>query len=274
MNKCRKAICKPDKPWCTGTMLAIASLILMGIRGQSAPALQADNPIIHGYRVVNTYPHDSEAYTQGLLYRDGYLFESTGLRGRSELRKVRLESGEVIQRHVVDAKYFAEGLTDWEETLIQLTWQSNTGFVYGLSSFKLRRTFEFSGEGWGLTQDRERLIMSDGTSTLRFLDPVNLREIGRVAVKDGSQSVENLNELEFVQNEIYANVWHSDRIARIDPRSGQVVGWIDLTGLLANSDRKDPEAVLNGIAYDAGKNRLFVTGKLWPKLFEIRVERR
>ena len=254
-------------------MLAVAVPLLVHIRNQSEPAAQTASTPVWGYSVVNVYPHDPGAYTQGLLYRDGFLFESTGLSGRSTLRKVRLESGEVIQRYAVDAKYFAEGLTDWGTQLIQLTWLSHTGFVYDLSTFNMRSMFTFSGEGWGLTHDRERLIMSDGSSSLRFLDPATFKEIGRLPVKDRGEPVSNLNELEFVRDEVFANVWHTDRIARIEPRSGRVIGWVNLSGLLSSSERPDPEAVLNGIAYDAAGDRLFVTGKLWPKLFEIRLER-
>ncbi|NOT28551.1 MAG: glutaminyl-peptide cyclotransferase [Acidobacteria bacterium] len=206
-----------------------------------------ENPAFFGYRVVNSYPHDSGAYTQGLVYRDGFLYESTGLNSRSSLRKVRLETGEVLQKQRVDSKYFAEGLAD--------------------------STFRYAGEGWGLTHDRRRLILSDGTSTLRFIDPSTFREQGRIAVRDGSRPVEQLNELEYVRDEIFANVWHTDRIARISPASGRVTGWIDLTGLLPKTYQLDSEAVLNGIAYDAERDRLFVTGKLWPRLFEIALER-
>ena len=237
------------------------------------PAAQS-RTALYGYRIVNTYPHDPRAYTQGLIYRDGFLFESTGLNGHSSLRKVKLETGEVIQQESLDQGYFAEGLTDWNGRLVQLTWQSNTGFVYDLASFRLLSTFRYSGQGWGLTHDRKRLIMSDGSEYLRFLNPESLQETGRIAVRDGSVPVTNLNELEYVQDEIYANVWHTDRIARIAPQSGQVVGWINLQGLLPTVYQLDPEAVLNGIAYDAVQRRLFVTGKLWPKLFEIRLEQR
>jgi glutamine cyclotransferase len=237
--------------------------------GQGPP-----NPPVFGYRVVNTYPHDPRAYTQGLVYYDGFLFESTGRKGRSTLRKVRLETGEVIQQHPLDGKYFAEGLTVWGNSLIQLTWRSGIGFVCDLRTFRTERQFSYAGEGWGLTHDRENLIMSDGSSTLRFLDPVRLREIRCLAVEDRGTPVENLNELQFVHNEVFANVWHTDRIARIDPQSGHVIGWIDLSGLLPASDRTSTEAVLNGIAYDTAGDRLFVTGKLWPKLFEIQLERR
>jgi len=224
------------------------------------------------YRVVNVFPHDSEAYTQGLIYRDGFLFESTGLKGRSTLRKVRLETGEVVQQVHLDPAYFAEGLTDWHEQLVQLTWTSHAGFLYDLSTFTLKRTFQYAGEGWGLTHDAENLILSDGSETLRFLDPATFREVRRVSVQENGQPVTQLNELEIVRGEVFANVWHSDRIAMIDPRSGSVSGWIELRGLLSAPYRMDSEAVLNGIAFDQTHDRLFVTGKLWPKLFEIRLE--
>ena len=233
-------------------------------------AAQAATPV-DTYRVVNSYPHDSAAYTQGLVYRDGFLYESTGLRGSSSLRKVRLETGEVVQQRRVDQAHFAEGLADWKDQLVQLTWQSNVAFVYDRASFAPRRTFSFSGEGWGLTHDEQRFILSDGTEQLRFLDPETFREIGRVAVADGRTPVRDLNELEYIRGEVYANVWHTDRIARISPQTGRVTRWIDLRGLLPAGYRLDPQAVLNGIAYDAAGDRLFVTGKLWPRLFEIRI---
>lgn len=228
---------------------------------------------VYGYRVVNSYPHDSGAFTQGLIYRDGFLYESTGLNGRSTLRKVRLETGQVVQEHKVDTKYFAEGLTDWENRLIQLTWQTNVGFVYDLATFKSLSTFSYRGEGWGLTQDGKRLILSDGSSRLRFLDPRTFREIGSLTVRDDRGEVERLNELEFVKGEIFANIWQSDRVVRIDPATGRVVGSVDLSGLLSAAMRAGTD-VLNGIAYDAVQDRLFITGKLWPRLFEIKLERR
>lgn len=227
---------------------------------------------MYGYEVVNSYPHDREAFTQGLIFRDGFLFESTGLNGRSTVRKVRLESGEVLQRRTVDQQYFAEGLTDWGDRLLQLTWQSNIGLVYDLASFTLTSTFAYRGEGWGITHDSRRLIMSDGTPSLRFLDPVTFRETGRITVRDGAASVDELNELEFVKDRIFANVWQTDRIAMIDPESGAVTGWLDLKGLLTGRDASGAN-VLNGIAYDSVRDRLFVTGKLWPRLFEIRLRR-
>jgi glutamine cyclotransferase len=226
---------------------------------------------IDTYRVVNSYPHDPAAYTQGLIYRAGFLFESTGLNGRSSLRKVRLETGEVVQQRAVDAAYFAEGLADWKEQLVQLTWQSHVAFVYDRVSFAPRRTFDYSGQGWGLTRDEKRFILSDGSDQLRFFDPETFRETGRVTVTDGQTRIRDLNELEYIRGEVYANVWHTDRIARISPETGRVVRWIDLQGLMSSGYRLESEAVLNGIAHDAERNRLFVTGKLWPKLFEIEI---
>ncbi|HUA91364.1 MAG TPA: glutaminyl-peptide cyclotransferase [Terracidiphilus sp.] len=223
------------------------------------------------YKIVQSFPHDSNAYTQGLLFLDGHLYESTGLNGRSSLRMVGLDTGRVLQTVPVPSQYFAEGLACWGSTLIQLTWQSHIAFVYDRFSFRLLRTMHYGGEGWGLTQDGKNLILSDGTATLRFLDPATFREVRRVVVKYNGTPITQLNELEYVRGEIYANVWHSDRIARIAPASGEVLGWIDLAGILPASQRSDPEAVLNGIAYDAEHNRLFVTGKLWPRLFEIKV---
>jgi glutamine cyclotransferase len=223
------------------------------------------------YRIVHTYPHDPKAFTQGLVFVDGYLYESTGLNGQSSLRMVDLATGRVLQEQPVDSKYFAEGLTNWGSTLVQLTWETHLGLVYDRFSFRQLQTFFYPGEGWGLTQDGKSLILSDGTATLRFLDPKTFQPIRRITVKDHGKAIPQLNELEYVHGEIYANVWHSDRIARIAPLSGKVLGWIDLTGLLAAKEHSTAEAVLNGIAYDAAHDRLFVTGKLWPKLFEIKI---
>jgi glutamine cyclotransferase len=221
------------------------------------------------YRILHTYPHDPHAFTQGLVLAGGRLYESTGRNGHSSLRMVDLETGRLLQDQPVDAKYFAEGLTDWGSTLVQLTWETHVGFVYDRFSFRQLRTFSYSGEGWGLTHDRTSLILSDGTPILRFLDPATFKQVRRVTVKDRGKPVTDLNELEYLDGQIYANIWHSDRIARISPKTGKVLGWIDLSGLLPASERSEPEAVLNGIAWDAEHRRLFVTGKLWPKLFEI-----
>ena len=228
-------------------------------------------PAEYTFKIVRTFPHDSSAFTQGLAYQDGFLYESTGLRGRSSLRKVRLETGEVLQRIDLAPQFFGEGITVLKNQVIQLTWQSQTGFVYRLSDFQLLRQFTYSGEGWGLATDGYEIFMSDGTPEIRVLDPATLAEKRRFVVHDGTTRVKALNELEFVDGEIFANVWQTDRIARISPQSGEVVGWIDLQGLLSPIYKLESGAVLNGIAYDPVRKRLFVTGKLWPKIFEIQL---
>jgi len=223
------------------------------------------------WRVVRTYPHDPHAFTQGLVFADGHLYESTGLNGESTLRMVNLTTGRTEQQLAVPGQYFAEGLATWGNTLVQLTWQSHVAFVYDRFSFRRLRTMSYPWEGWGLTSDGKSLILSDGSATLHFLDPATMHQLRYVTVKDHGRPVQDLNELEYVKGIVYANVWHSDRIARIAPGSGRVLGWIDLSGLLPDAEKSSPEAVLNGIAYDAAHDRLFVTGKLWPRLFEIQV---
>ena len=250
----------------------LAALVGIGCGLVSAGAQGRASAPVYGYEVVNVYPHDREAFTQGLLFRDGVLYESTGLNGRSSLRKVQLETGKVLQQVPVESRYFAEGLTDWGSRFIQLTWNTNVGFVYDLASFKRLQTFSYAGEGWGLARDDRQLIMSDGTATLRFLDPQTFAVTRRVQVADGGVPVRDLNELEFIDGQVYANVWLTDRIAIIAPDTGRVAGWINLAGLMARS-AVSGDAVLNGIAWDAQRKRLFVTGKLWPSLFEIRVRR-
>jgi glutamine cyclotransferase len=225
----------------------------------------------YSYVVIREYPHDPAAFTQGLVYKDGFLYEGTGLNGQSTIRKAILETGQVVQRAEIGSEYFGEGIVIWKTSLIQLTWTTNIGFVYDLATFSRKRTFGYRGEGWGITHDGQRLIMSDGTSNLRYLNPETLQETGKIAVRDGTRAVTSLNELEFVKGEIFANIWQTDRIARIQPSTGKVVGWIHLGGLLKPADRRRPVDVLNGIAYDATNDRLFVTGKLWPKIFEIRI---
>ena len=224
----------------------------------------------YGYTVVRSFPHDREAFTQGLIYKNGFFYEGTGLFGRSGIRKVKVESGEVVQAKPLGAQYFGEGITDWNGSLVQITWQSEIGFVYDIDTFEQKKTFTYKGEGWGITHDGTRLIMSDGTAYIRFLDPVTFKESGRVLVKDNGVAISKLNELEFVKGEIVANVWMTKRLVRISPKTGEVLGWIDLTGLLDPRDEIGTD-VLNGIAYDAKGDRLFVTGKLWPKLFEIKL---
>ncbi|TAK14769.1 MAG: hypothetical protein EPO35_09070 [Acidobacteria bacterium] len=263
--------------WMTVIALLMAPFTLSARFDTTAPRARRapwsrTAPAKYGYRIVHTYPHDRTSYTQGLIFRDGFLYESAGDYDKSNVRKVELTTGKpVTQQKLADPRMFAEGLTDWQGSLVQLTWQHGQGFVYDLKTLSFQKSFRYSGEGWGLTHDNKRLILSDGVaaSGLRFFDPTTFLETGRVVVRDQGVPVDRLNELEFVNGEVFANVWHTDRIARIDPATGTVTGWIDLRGLLKFDDVTDPEAVLNGIAYDAATKRLFVTGKRWPKLFEI-----
>lgn len=226
----------------------------------------------YGFEVVNVWPHDRDAFTQGLIFHDGKLLESTGQEGRSSLRSVELETGKVLKKVDVPSPYFAEGITLLRGKIYQLTWQHQQGFIYDQWTLEKIGTFNYQGEGWGLTNDGESLIESDGSNQIRFIDPNDFHVRRTIAVLDRRTPVREINELEFVRGEIYANIWHDDRIARIDPKTGRVNGWINLKGLLLGSEIRDEEAVLNGIAYDETNDRLFVTGKLWPKLFEIRLK--
>jgi glutamine cyclotransferase len=248
-----------------GTVLVFSCLNLQGC---SSPG-NSDVIPIYSYNIVNTYPHDPDAFTQGLVFEDGVLYEGTGRYEQSSLRRVELETGDILQIRELSDQFFGEGIAIYGDELIQLTWQSHIGFVYDKNSFELLQEFNYPTEGWGITYDGTRLIMSDGTSTLHFLDPQTFEEIGHVEVFDNDGPVARLNELEYVQGEIYANVWQTDRVARIASETGRVSGWIDLGGLLSAEDLSEPVDVLNGIAYDAHSDRLFVTGKLWPKLFQI-----
>lgn len=227
----------------------------------------------YSYKIKNSWPHDRRAYTQGLIFLDGILWESTGQYGSSSLRKVELKTGKVIKQIAVPPRYFAEGMTVFHNKVFQLTWQEQKGFIYDPATFQQQGEFAYQGEGWGLTHDGQSLIMSDGTNQIRFLDPSTLQTTRTISVFDGGEPVEKLNELEYIDGEIYANIWQTDRIVRIEPKSGKILGWIDLTGLLNTKDRSGEEDVLNGIAYDAAGKRLFVTGKMWPKLFEIEIVR-
>jgi glutaminyl-peptide cyclotransferase len=222
-------------------------------------------------KLVRAYPHDPHAFTQGLEYYRGYLYESTGIAGQSTLRKVALQTGEVLQRISLPSQYFGEGLTIFQGKIYQLTWLSKKGFVYDLRSFRRVGEFPYDTEGWGLTHDDRSLIMSDGTNKIRYIDPVSFAVTRTIELYAEGQGVVNLNELEYVKGEIFANIWHSPRIARIDARSGQLLAWIDLISIASKEPHSD-EAVLNGIAYDQAGDRLFVTGKNWSKLFEIKVE--
>lgn len=231
-----------------------------------APSAPPITPPRYSFRIVNTYPHDPGAFTQGLVFEGGDLYEGTGLRGKSTLREVDLITGEVIQSLALDPKLFGEGITFFNGSIYQLTLTSGIGFIYDPDSFSKQGEFSYTPEGWGLTHDGRQLIMSDGTAELRFLDPETVEEIGHITVTDRGQPIQWLNELEYVEGEIYANIWQSDEIVRIAPDTGEILGRIDLSGLLGD----EPEAgILNGIAYDSKSGRLFVTGKNWPKLFEI-----
>ena len=249
----------------------IKTLFLLSLL-PAAGALAAPAIPTYDFKVVRSYPHDPQAFTQGLLYRDGFLYESTGLNGKSSIRKVNLETGKVLQSKDIPPQYFGEGLTAWKDTLVSITWQTQTGFVFDLATFDLRNQFAYPGEGWGLAQNGKELVLSDGSATLRFLDPKTFLEVRRVKVTADGIAVNQINELEVVGDEIFANIWHTNTIARIDQNTGKIVGWIDL-GKLYPDAGKGPtgENVLNGIAWDADKKRLFVTGKLWPKLYEIKL---
>lgn len=247
------------------TILSLIFALPVAARTKPRPTPQ------YTYRVVHVYPHDPQAFTQGLEYQAGFLYEGTGLRGHSTLRKVELPTGKVLRAIALDPGFFGEGITVINGRVVQLTWQAQEGFVYDQQTFRLLHTFQYSGEGWGLTNDSKRIYMSDGTAQIRCLDPLTLKELRRFTVHDGDRQITELNELEWVRGEIYANVWQTDRIARIAPSDGRVLGWIDLSGILPKQDQNGQIDVLNGIAYDSMGDRLFVTGKLWPKLFEIRI---
>jgi glutamine cyclotransferase len=231
-------------------------------------------PVVYTYTVVNTYPHDPAAFTQGLIYLDDIFYEGTGRHAQSTLRQVAVESGRVLKSKSLPDDQFGEGITVWGDRLFQLTWKNQVGYIYHKDTFERLGTFTYPTEGWGITHDGEKLIMSDGSDTLYFWNPDTLAEVGRVRVYDANGPVARLNELEYIDGEVWANIWQTDRIARIDPATGQVRGWVDLSNLLPPEDRRGdkPVDVLNGIAYDAKTGRLFVTGKLWPKVFEIEVQ--
>jgi glutamine cyclotransferase len=239
----------------------------------------SETSVVYTYKVVKTYRHDLNAFTQGLAFENGFLYEGTGIYGSSTLRKIELETGRILQMHNLPAEFFGEGITIYKDKIIQLTYRSNIGFVYNKDSFELLRSFNYpilrpgSGqtEGWGITYDGKNLIMSDGSSTLFFLDPETFEKTGSIEVRDGGISVDGLNELEYVKGQIFANIWLTERIVRIEPKTGRVIGWIYMDGLLNLQNHNRQIDVLNGIAYDAVNDRLFVTGKLWPKLFEIKL---
>ncbi len=242
---------------------AFAISLLSGNYANAAP--------VYGYKIVATYPHSTESYTEGFFYLDGIFYESTGINGHSAVMAIAPETGRILQRHDLRSDYFGEGIVDWGPNIYEWTWKSHVCFVYDRFSLQLVKQFTYTGEGWGMTRTTKELITSDGTATLRFRDPETFRETRHILVKDESKIISQLNELEFIKGEIYANVWHSDRIARISPQDGHVIAWIDLAGLLPSHQRMDAESVLNGIAYDSQHDRLFVTGKRWPQVFEIEI---
>ncbi|MCX6955107.1 MAG: glutaminyl-peptide cyclotransferase [Verrucomicrobia bacterium] len=254
--------------------LALAGLPACGRTDSAASAAastSAAEPTPYTYEVVHTYPHDPDAFTQGLVFLDGQLLESTGLNGKSSLRRVELATGRVLKQVRVPSEYFAEGMTVLGGKIYQLTWQSHKGFVYDLATFALEKEFSYTGEGWGLTTDGRSLILSDGTDQIRFLDPATFAVTRTIKVTHRGEPLRLLNELELIRGELYANIWQSNTVARIDPATGRVLGMIDFYGLLPAADRTSGTDVLNGVAYDAATDRLFVTGKNWPKLFEVRL---
>ncbi|GCD12351.1 glutaminyl-peptide cyclotransferase [Clostridium tagluense] len=225
---------------------------------------------IYSYDIINTYPHDVSSFTQGLVYECGYLYESTGKYNESTLRKVELQTGEILKLHKLHENYFGEGITLYHDKIFQLTWKSKVGFIYDKDNFNLINKFYYNTEGWGITNNDEHLIMSDGTDEILFLNPKNFKKVYSIKVHDEFKPITRLNELEFIKGEIYANIWKSDKIARICPYSGKITGWIDLKGLLSPKEYKNA-GTMNGIAYDSENNRFFVTGKMWPKVFEIKI---
>lgn len=244
-----------------------------------APAPAADKIPVYTYEIVNTFKHDPKAFTQGLVYENGFLYESTGQTGESTLRKVELESGKVLQKHDVDDDIFAEGMTILNGKIYQVTWQDGMCFVYDLKNFKLLEELKYNGEGWGLTNDGTNLVMSDGTHIIKFLDPQTLKTVRALPIfQETGKPLFKINELEYVKGEIWANIWHSEEIgkpnhiARIDPNSGKLLGWINLQEISPDDVARDEENTLNGIAYDAGGDRIFVTGKNWKNLFEIKIK--
>ncbi len=270
-------------------MILLATMGLVGTAGafgacrdgNTGAASESDGSVsgpprapTYTYEIVNVYPHDPTAFTQGLQWHENRLFESTGEVGSSGLREVDLASGRVLRQQALEVPHFGEGMIILGDKLYQLTWQSGKAFTYDWKTFTRNGSFSYDGEGWGLTTDGTALIMSNGSSSLVWRDPKTFAVLKTLAVTDRGTPVAALNELEWVKGEIWANVWQSDSIARIDPNTGTVLGWIDLSNILPKIDRTGHEDVLNGIAYDAAKDRIFVTGKLWPKLYEIRLKLR
>lgn len=257
----------------SGTMKRLSRLLALFTLCLASSAYAQSAIPVYGYKVLHTYPHDTGAYTEGFFYLNGYFYEGTGTVGQSSVRKVDIKTGEVVQQAHLPPPDYGEGIVAWKHKLIELTWQSHHGYIYDLDSFKRLGQFDYPGEGWALTENGRDILMSDGTPTIRVLDPETLKQVGHIDVTAAGTPLVNINEVEWVKGQIYANVWLTNRIARIDPASGKVVGWIDLTGLGPKADETaDPSNdVLNGIAYDAKHDRLFVTGKRWPLIYEIQL---
>jgi glutamine cyclotransferase len=249
-------------------IIVLSASILVIFNSNNASAKSAAT--YYTYAIVNTYPHDTNAFTEGLVYSDGFLYESTGLNGNSTLRRVDLTTGNVLQEYTLPTQYFGEGIAIVNNTIIQLTWQSNIGFIYNKTTFAVLGNFTYPTQGWGLTFDGKHLIMSDGTDHLYFLNPTTFQQTGQIQVHDGNTSAVNINSLDYINGEVYANIWLTNTIAIINPETGQVKAWINLTGL-PDENNPNPEAVLNGIAYDQQNNRLFVTGKDWPNIYQIKL---
>lgn len=247
----------------SASVLSIAAILAFIPAVNAAP--------VHGYRIVAQYPHSTESYTEGFFYLGGLFYEGTGLNGRSAVLVTVPETGKVLQRVHLPEQYFGEGIVDWGPYIFEWTWRSHICFVYDRFSLQLVKRFTYTGEGWGMTRTATAIITSNGSATLRFRNPKTFKPTRQIIVKDNGETVDQLNELEYVKGKIYANIWRSDRIERVSPRDGHVVDWIDLTGLLSNDQKANEESVLNGIAYDAQHDRLFVTGKQWPSVFEIKI---
>jgi glutamine cyclotransferase len=264
---------RPFLPFLPLCVVAVLPLAFSAVAAQTPtiPPPGSKAPV-YNYTIVRSYPHDPDAFTEGLEFHDGVLYESTGLNGKSSIRRVKLETGEVLQNRNISRDYFGEGITFWKDELFHLTWISEIAFVYDAKTFASKGSFNYKGEGWALTHNADELVMSDGTPQLRFIDPATFKERRRLTVTDAGVPIKYLNELEWIKSEIFANVYTTDYIARIDPVSGRVTGWIDVRGMLPRQN--DGNTVPNGIAYDAAGDRLFVTGKYWPKLFEIKLTRR
>lgn len=247
-------------------------LLLLFIHGcLFYPNAESESIPIFQYEIVNHFPHDPNAFTQGLVWKDGFLYEGTGLYGQSSLRKVDLETGVPLEQYDLSDNFFGEGITIFQDRIYQLTWRENIGFIYDLKTFQLLETFSYPYEGWGITHNHEQLIISDGTSILHFLDPFTLEEVKQIEVFENQTAINFMNELEYVQDKIYANIWQTDRIAIIEPETGKITSWLDLSGILDTANLVQKIDVLNGIAYEPEKDRLFVTGKLWPKIFQIKI---